>query len=91
MPDARPIQLDDAVDIKNGQDAARQQMLDVCRKALPGWEQLAVADVQASPSAVACCLQHLHIHHPSEMSAEAYCYLLSMCYSSPLSVAVSAM
>jgi hypothetical protein len=49
MPDARPVQLDDAVSLKNGQDAARQQMLDVCRKALPGWEQLAIADVQASP------------------------------------------
>lgn len=55
MADVRPVQLQDAVTLKYGQDAARLQMLDVCRKALPGWEQLAVADVQV-------CLKHSYQH-----------------------------
>jgi hypothetical protein len=41
-----PVQLEDAVSLKNGKESAHQQMLDVCKRALPGWGQLTVADVQ---------------------------------------------
>jgi hypothetical protein len=51
MDVAVPVHLEDAVTLKKGQDSAHRQMLDVCRKALPGWEQLTVADIQASKRA----------------------------------------
>ena len=47
MPSSvQPVHLDDAVTLKDGKESANEQMLAVCRKALPGWEQLTVADVQ---------------------------------------------
>lgn len=46
MGEGRPIQLEDAVSLQNGVDAARQPILDVCKKSLPGWEDLTVDDVE---------------------------------------------
>lgn len=51
MDVAVPVHLDEAVTLKEGQDSAHMQMLGVCRKALPGWELLTVADIQASKPA----------------------------------------
>jgi len=48
MTAQKPVHVDDYVSLKNGKDSAHEQMLGVCRKALPGWEQLTVADIEAS-------------------------------------------
>lgn len=44
----KPVHVEDYVSLKNGKDSAHEQMLGVCRKALPGWKQLTVADIEAS-------------------------------------------
>lgn len=46
MSSSGPVRLPDAVSLKDGKESAHQQMLDICRKALPGWEQLTLADVE---------------------------------------------
>lgn len=47
MAGAAPVHLDDdVVSLKEGKESGHEQMLAVCRKALPGWGQLTAADVE---------------------------------------------
>lgn len=48
MVDTVPVNVADSVSLKDGDSSAHEQMLGVCRKTLPGWEQLTVDDVEAS-------------------------------------------
>eukprot|EP00879_Flechtneria_rotunda_P014231 GHRR01014868.1.p1 GENE.GHRR01014868.1~~GHRR01014868.1.p1 ORF type:complete len:197 (+),score=43.27 GHRR01014868.1:242-832(+) len=44
----QPVQLEDAVSMKHGIASAHQQMLAICQKALPGWQQLTTSDIEFS-------------------------------------------
>lgn len=89
MADAAPVHLDDVVSLKEGKDSAHEQMLAVCRKALPGWGQLAAADVEVRADVL--------MGHPGGSivvpvaDREAGHFTSRCCCSSQPSVAASAM